>query len=111
MCNLYRMREPAAEIARIFDAIGDTTFDTAMDLYPKSQALVVRAEDGQRAPVRVINQECIFRLGTAVGASSYHVLSLCFQVLQKVWVDFARPLVIVVLEPNGEPRCVLRLLP
>lgn len=49
MCNLYRLREPAAEVARIFDAVEQgLSLDPAKDLYPKSPALVVRAEGGVR---------------------------------------------------------------
>jgi putative SOS response-associated peptidase YedK len=48
MCNLYRQRSTAAEIAQLFDAaIPNALDDVAGEIYPKRRAFVVRDEGGR----------------------------------------------------------------
>src|SRR3954467_1633695 len=49
MCNLYRVRKAAAEIAALFNAKeAELSFDPELDLYPKGMGPVIRQENGER---------------------------------------------------------------
>lgn len=48
MCNLYRIRASANEVARTFDAVQTSAFDWKADIYPRYTAPVVIAHDGER---------------------------------------------------------------
>jgi putative SOS response-associated peptidase YedK len=49
MCNNYKMRKSAAEVARMFQAdLPITSFNVAEDIYPGYPGMVVREESGAR---------------------------------------------------------------
>ena len=49
MCNLYRLKSSAAEVATLFDVARPITqFNAPEESYPGSPGLVVREQDGER---------------------------------------------------------------
>jgi putative SOS response-associated peptidase YedK len=48
VCNLYRIRSNAAEIANLFGATADPSLDWKPEVYPRYKAPVIRLADGIR---------------------------------------------------------------